>query len=112
MGRLDGGRPRSIKHRLRQLRGLQSLNMPAVQERQDLPHDPMEDKAAAKGSLVNRGERGAFVESARVEREWIACPPLQASNELLLEFDRLTHGLDVALASKVGIARRQRAHFF
>src|SRR3954468_15114434 len=110
MGRLDGGCPRSIKHRLRQLRGLQRLNMPAVQERQDLPHNPMEDKAAAERGLVDRGERRRFVESRRVERERITCPSLQARDELLLEFDGLVYRVDVALAGKIGVAGRQRAH--
>ena len=70
----------------------------------------MEDKAAAEGSLVNRGERRLFVESDRVERERIACPPLQACDELLLEFDRLIHRVEVTSVSKFRIARRQRAH--
>src|SRR4029434_4632066 len=70
---------------------------------------PVEDNAATERGPFNCGERRAFVESGRVEPERIACLSLQACHELVLELDRLTHRVDVTLASKLRIARRQRA---
>src|SRR5512140_1824629 len=70
----------------------------------------MEDNAATERGPFNRGERRAFVESGRVERERVACPSLQAGDELLLKFDRLIHRIDMALASELGIACRHRAN--
>src|SRR6266568_4934974 len=96
-GRLDRHCHGGAEYGFSFFRGCHCLCESAIEDGEYLPHDVVEDDAAAKSRLGDSGDASRFVECAVVRAQRALGPALKAGDKPLLEPDRLVNRIVMAL---------------